>query len=116
MNIRKVFPSQWLNAADLQGARVEVVISGCEMRNIRNPQTNREEPRLAVGFQGKVKKLLVNKTQAFVIAEIANSDETDDWAGTRIAMRPDLARNRKLTIVIERPAVPAPSAAIDTGE
>lgn len=116
MNVRNVFPSKWLNADDLGQRRVEVVIAGCAMEEVHNRVTNQKETKLAVAFEKATKRLLVNKTQAFAMAEIAGSDETDEWAGVRISMRVGRARNGKPTIIIERPAVQVPAPAMESGE
>lgn len=116
MNVRNVFPSKWLSADDLGQRRVEVVIAGATMEEVHNRVTNQKERKLAVAFEKATKRLLVNKTQAFAMAEIAGSDETDDWVGVRISMKVGRARNGKPTIVIEHPAVQAPAPAMESGE
>lgn len=108
MNVKQIFPSQWLSPDDIGSRRVEVVISGAAMAEIHNRRTNQPEDRLALSFQKATKRLLVNKTQAFAIAELTGNNDTDHWAGHRIALRVGRAPNGKPTIVVERAAVPAP--------
>lgn len=109
MNIKSVFPSQWLSADDIGNRRVEVVIAVAEMTEIHNQRTNEKEERLALRFERATKRMLINKTQGFRIAEITGQFDTDQWAGHRIALRVGRAPNGKPTIVIERAAVPAPT-------
>lgn len=108
MNIKQVFPSQWLSPDDIGNRRIEVVIAGAEFVEIHNRRTNNKEQRLAISFQRATKRMLINKTQGFRIAEITGQFETDNWAGHRIALRVGRAPNGKPTIVVERAAVPAP--------
>lgn len=116
MNVKSIFPSRWLSADDLGQRRVEVTIAGCSVEEVHNSRTNTKEQKLAIAFERASKRLLVNKTQAFQIAEIAGSYETDDWAGKRISMRAGRARNGKPTIVIEAAAVQPPTDHTETGE
>ena len=113
MNIKKLFPSKWLSPDDLAGRRVEVQISGCAMEEVRNPQTNQTEQKLVIAFAKATKRLIVNKTQAFDIAEITGGYETDEWIGHRVALCVGRARNGKDTIVIEAASVQAPTPHLD---
>ena len=79
MNVRNVFPSKWLSADDLGQRRVEVVIAGCTMEEVHNRVTNQKEKKLAVAFEKATKRLLVNKTQAFAMAEIAGVLKTQGF-------------------------------------
>lgn len=116
MNVRTIFPSRWLNADDLGDRRVEVVIAGATLEEVHNRVTNQKEQKLAIAFEKATKRLLVNKTQAFAMAAIAGSDETDDWVGTKVSLRVGRARNGKPTIVVEPPAVTPPAMSMESGE
>ncbi len=109
MNLKQIFPSPWIDPDDLAGRRVEVVIAGAEIVEVHNRRTNEKEERLALRFERATKRMLLNKTQAFAIADITGSVETDTWAGHHIALRAGRAPNGKPTIVVERPAVPPPN-------
>lgn len=109
MNIKTVFPSPWLSTDDIGNRRVEVVIAGAEMTEIHNRRTNEKEKRLALRFERATKMMLLNKTQAFRIAELTGQVDTDHWASYRIALRVGRAPNGKPTIVVEQASVPAPS-------
>jgi len=82
MNINSAFPGNYLKAADLggNGRRVTVTIESVEMEDIGDT----DKP--VVYFKDKKKGLVLNKTNSNMIAEIAKSDETDDWAGVQITL------------------------------
>jgi hypothetical protein len=82
MNISGAFPSTYLKAADLQGRRVTVTMAGVRLEDIGGEQ----KPILS--FVGKDKGLVLNKTNANMIAEITGSEETDDWKGQAIVLYP----------------------------
>lgn len=82
MNINSAFPSTYLKAADLQGRRVAVTIAGVVIEEIGG------EHKPIVKFVGKDRGIVLNKTNAAMIAEIANSAETDDWAGVKVVLYP----------------------------
>jgi len=80
MDINSAFPSNYLKAADLRGGRVTVAIDSVVIENIG------DEDKPIVYFQGKEKGLVLNKTNANMITEIAKSSETDAWAGVRVTL------------------------------
>lgn len=110
MNIETVYPSRWLDTDDLGARRVTVEIVAATMEEVFNRQTNAKETKLAISFKNATKMMILNKTQAFAIATIAGSNDTDNWPGHRITLRAGIAPNRKPTIVVEAPAV-VPAAA-----
>ena len=70
---------------------------------MRNPRTDREEPKLAVALAGKQKRRLLNKTQAYALAALAGP-ETDGWAGRQVTLSAAPAPNGALTVAITAPA------------
>lgn len=80
MNINNAFPSTYLKAADLQGRRANVTIENVQFEDIGGD----EKP--VVYFQNKSRGMVLNKTNANMIAEIANSTETDEWPGVKICL------------------------------
>jgi hypothetical protein len=72
----EAFPSKFLKAADLQGQHVTVTIDRVEVEDIDGKGTHKP----VVYFQGKVKGIVLNKTNATTISD-AYGDESDDWAG-----------------------------------
>jgi len=80
MDINSAFPSNYLKAADLRGGRVTVAIDSVVIENIG------DEDKPIVYFQGKEKGLVLNKTNANMITEIAKSSETEQWPGVRVTL------------------------------
>lgn len=107
MNINTAFPSNYLKADDLGKSRPVVTISDVRVEKVG------EDEKPIVFFEGKEKGLVLNKTNAATIAELADSPETDDWNGVRVrlyATKVDFQGRRVLAIRIEE-APPAPRAA-----
>jgi hypothetical protein len=77
------FPSKYLKVIDLRGQHVAVTINSVDFEQVGDD----EKP--VVYFKNKQKGLVLNKTNWEMIAEIAGSDESDDWPGTRIVLYPD---------------------------
>ena len=79
MNINSAFPSKYLKAADadddliltIKKVTIEKVGQGAQM-----------EDKLVAYFDEVPKGMVLNKTNARMIAKIAKSDDTDDWKGT----------------------------------
>lgn len=113
MNVRNVFPSPWLSAEDLGDRKFELVIAGVAMQEVHDRVTNRKVQKMTVRFEGARKRLITNKTQAFALAAICGSDETNDWAGKRISLRAGRAHNGKPTIIVEKASVQAPTPQLD---
>ena len=80
MNMNEVFSGNYLKADDLKGASPRVTIAKVEMQEFDNGN------KLIVSFQGKDKCLVLNKTNASIIAENIGSQETDDWIGQTIQL------------------------------
>lgn len=111
MNIKTLFPSPWLHATDLPRA-VTVKVSKATIEKVRSPQTKQEEDRLILTFvtpAGKPtsKRLICNKTQAFALATITNSLETDNWPGALVILSAARAHNGQPTIAISPASAPA---------
>lgn len=101
MNINDLYPKKWLSALDLPaGKSATVHIEAATVEQVRNPRTNRTEPKLCVAFHGKQKRLLLNKTQAYAIAAATGSMDTDTWPGHTITLSVGIAPNNQPTIVI----------------
>jgi|SRR5689334_8541984 len=100
--VSEMFPSSYLKADDLQGREVTVVIDSWES------ETLGEETRPVLYFVGKQKGLVLNKTNANMVAEIAGTDEMNDWQGLRITIYPtrtDFQGKRVPCIRVKEPPV-----------
>lgn len=108
MNINGAFPSSYLKASDLAGRRVLVTISHVAMEDIG------DDHKPVLYFAGKEKGLVLNKTNANMICEICQNDETDAWKGHAVvlyATKVDFQGKRVDAIRIDYPAAgqtPAP--------
>jgi len=115
MNINGAFPSTYLKAADLQGKRVTVTVDRVVMEDIGG------EHKPVVKFVGKDRGIVLNKTNAAMIAEIASDEETDNWKGTKITLYPtktDFQGKRVDCIRVDYPSngarqPPPPPIAVD---
>ncbi len=81
MKISEAFPSQYLKADDLDGNNVTVTIKDIEHVEIGQ----KKEQKLAISFVGKKKMMILNKTNASIIAKL-HGDETEEWVGKRITL------------------------------
>lgn len=88
------FPKEHLRGVDLRGQDVNLTIAGVAMEPVkcmddRSGQVKWiEEQRLVARFRETDKKLIVNQTNAQLIATALGTGETDDWAGRRITVYP----------------------------
>lgn len=108
-SIKDLWPEKWLKAEHLiaaSGARpiVGAEIVGAGVEQLYNSRSGKNEPRLIVEFRGKDKRLILNKTQAGQIAEIAGAEDYTKWRGVAIRMQAGTAHNGKPTILILAPA------------
>lgn len=112
--ISELYPSKWLRAADLNGRSFVVTILVVSLEELRNPRTHKNELKAVLDF-GRSKRMALNPTQCWAIADIAQDEHFSAWPDTRITISPGLAHNGKRTIVIS-PA-PAPQVtAVDEEE
>lgn len=85
MNINDVYQSSsnYLKAEDLKNRRVDVTINEAVTEKVG------EQDKIVLSFDGKEKKLVLNITNARMIASLLNSTDTGDWIGKEITLRPD---------------------------
>jgi len=111
MNIKDAFPSNYLKSADLGGRAVRVTIDTCTMEDVGDG----EKPVLF--FQGKQKGIVLNKTNASMVAELYG-DETSGWAGKVVELYPDKTQyqGRIVDCIRLRGVAPPPSEEVEDGE
>ena len=100
MDVRLLYPTKYIKAADLQGKDVTLTISRVEPREeLKSAQGTDYKPALyfkemeernARG-QGENKRLVLNKTNATTIAGI-HGNETDNWVGKKVTLFPTTTR------------------------
>jgi hypothetical protein len=83
MDIRKCFPSKYLEAADLNGEVHTLTIVRLTIEEVGT----KKEQRPAVWFQGVQKAMVLNKTNANTIAALYGF-ETEGWINKSIAIFP----------------------------
>jgi hypothetical protein len=104
MRIGSAFPSKYLKAADLQGRRIAATIDRVQLEEVDDGE------RPVAYFRNKDRGLVLNRTNANAITEIAGTDETDEWSGVRLVLystRVDFQGRRVDAIRIDAPAVEA---------
>jgi hypothetical protein len=78
-----------LKAADLEGEKWEVVITGWKQHTFTNTDRKTGEeyqaPRIILSFAGHEKELVVNRTNARIIEKAYGSDPSE-WIGKTISM------------------------------
>jgi hypothetical protein len=97
--VSELYPPKWVKAADLGGHAVTVKISDVTVESFRLPDgTQRASAVLA--FEGRTKRLILNKTQCKQLAEITGSERFEEWVGRSVSLAPATAQNGKPTIAI----------------
>lgn len=104
MKIGSAFPSKYLKAADLNGARILVTIDRVAAQDVG--QVGSKEIKPVLYFKGKEKGLVLNKTNARKITAIAGTDETDSWTGKQIVIYPTETEFQGETVDCIRVAAP----------
>ena len=84
MNINEVYSGNYLKADDLAGKRVTVRINHVSIKDFDGDKG--VERKIIVGFEGKEKCLVCNKTNATIIADVLGSQNTEDWIGGTIKL------------------------------
>ena len=117
--IGELWPSKWLKPEDLKRPAT-VIVAGVDWPEVYNPNTRQKEVKAAIRFAFRKadgttieldKRLIVNRTQAVAIAEIAGTDVLDGWTGTAVTLAAGSAHTGAATIVIG----PAPKSANGNG-
>ena len=82
---KKSFPSKYLQAADLD-TQIEATLKTVVNDNIGRARRWNSSPSRN-GEEDQVKGVVLNLTRAEALAEIAGSEDMDDWPGTRVLLR-----------------------------
>lgn len=115
--LNEMLPSKFLKKEDIDD-EVIVTIKGVSEENVG--RDDQPEMKWCVHFREFDRPLVMNKTIMTVLAQIANSDDTDDWAGKKgiLYVDPNVSFGGKIVGGLRmRPAKirpkPAPAAALD---
>lgn len=84
MNINSAFPSKYLKADTDITEDVMATIRSVKIESIGQGAKTEQKP--VVYFNELDKGLVLNKTNAKMIAKLAKSDDTDDWKGVKVRL------------------------------
>jgi hypothetical protein len=87
------FPSKYFKADDLKGRRLALTIEKVVDETLGTGRDAREKP--VVYFTTHTKGLVLNKTNADIIALVAGSEDFDEWTRTKIVLYPTTTRDPK---------------------
>jgi hypothetical protein len=76
-----MFPSKYLCATDFENP----VVVKIKNVSIEKPG-EAQEPRSVCSFASDMQPMMLNKTNAAAIANIADSDDSDDWIGVPVEL------------------------------
>src|SRR5262249_16876209 len=82
MKVSDAFKSNYFKVADLKGRRLLVEIEEVSFEEVG------DDKKLVCYFKGQTKGLALNKTNASMIEEITGTEETDNWPGTKLILKP----------------------------
>lgn len=110
MKISDLFPSKYVKAGDLNGRAVTLTIKELKIEKMGHGAEEERKPVLY--FDKATKGLVLNRTNAMIIAGLYGN-ETDDWRGKRITIYPTKVRafgamHDAIRVREEIPAQPKP--------
>ena len=82
----EVFPSRYLQAADLNGKPINVTIEKAPLETLKNK--GGEDTKTVLYFRGTKKSLPLNRTNWDKVADITGEDDSENWPGHRIQLYP----------------------------
>lgn len=82
MKVSTLTQNQYLKAEDLRNRTHVVRIARATLEQVGN----KDAPKICLAFEGKSKKLALNKTNAATLAA-ALGDESDEWRGAEITLQ-----------------------------
>ena len=81
-----VFPSKYLQAADLGGKPINVTIERAPLETLKNK--NGEDVKTVLYFRGAKKALPLNRTNWDAVADVTGEDDSENWPGYQIQLYP----------------------------
>lgn len=84
---RLLFPTDYIAAPELKGKDVTLTIKSVSLSELPLAGSTKKEKRAVMTFEGTPKKLVLNKTNAKVIAKLLGV-HTSAWIGKRIVLYP----------------------------
>jgi hypothetical protein len=83
----EVFPSKYLKESDLNGKPINVEIALAAKETLKTP-AGKEQDKVVLSFKGAKKSLPLNMCNFDSVAEIAGTDDWDQWPGVRLQLYP----------------------------
>lgn len=83
MNVNDIYPSKYVKAHDLGDKNVTVTIKSAAMEDLGYGKD--AERKLVIYFEKATKGLILNRTNAMIIASIY-TPETDNWIGKAVTL------------------------------
>jgi len=83
---KQLFTGKYLASPDLGPREVSVKIVRITSELVKDEEKKTERHRWIAFFEGKDKGMLLNRSNAILIAAIAKSDKTEDWIGHSITI------------------------------
>lgn len=109
MRASAAFPSKYLRATDIGDRQVKVIMSHVEIESVG--QGNEAEHKPVVYFEKSKKGMVLNKTNAEILAR-AYGDEMDDWSGKEVIIYVAEVQFKKEMVEALRLKVPKPTQPI----
>lgn len=106
MNVNEAFPSKYLKASDLDGKKIRVMVANVVMEEVG------DGAKPVAYFSGKKKGLVLNKTNAMIIAS-GYGPETSGWEGAEIDLYPGKTQFNGQMVDCLKVEVPAKQAMAD---
>jgi hypothetical protein len=105
-NYKDKFPSKYIKVEDLNGRPLVVTVARVADELVGQDKDDKN----VVYFREITKGLVLNRTNGESIAELANSEDVDDWPGARLQLYPAKTKyGGKTTPCIRVEAAPAAS-------
>ena len=82
----EAFPSKWLGVIDLNGGSAVAAIKVAAFETLKGFDGADTKKKVIIYFAHKLKPLPLNVTNYNSVADIAGTEETDDWAGTKVEL------------------------------
>jgi hypothetical protein len=88
MKLSKLFPSKYAKGTDINKP-IQLTIGSVALESMQDGK-----PKPVIYFNGAQKGVVCNRTNANVVAMLAQSDDTDAWPGTKVEIFADLVAFR----------------------
>lgn len=114
MKLSEMFPSRFLTGEDLGGRVWPLTVARVAAESV----TRQGKPEIVhvVYFQGAKKGLVLCKTTARQMAEVAGADDTDRWPGVKVALYAEAVKVGGVERVGVRVRAVAPEPTTATGQ